>query len=324
VSANHTLTEKTGFARGFDYFKYVNWQGADMINAIVYSWEDIINKANKYFLWVHYIDPHHPYYAKSPWIEQYASENSKQIKRLGKMPPKKITLKIYKNPEKLADIVALYDSEINFLDSYVGKLIERFELDKNTLLIITSDHGEQFMEHGLIGHSNSLHKEELHVPLIVQFPGVSKMQSIERQVSLLDIMPTILQRLNTDQPEQTMGKPLMENGEMFSYIKKTFLNRKAPVNNFAELDSGFSLKAIIDPEWKYIYNYKNESEKLYNIMSDPLEQKNLADKNIEQCVYLKEQLSHWVSQAKTYPPKSQLFELSTEEKEQLKALGYLE
>jgi arylsulfatase A-like enzyme len=284
VASNHLLTATFGFARGFDYFKSVDWKTADQINRIVYTWEDKIKKAKKYFLWMHYIDPHIPYHPRSPWIDQYISGD-----------------------KKFKPLLARYDSEINYVDSYVGELIERFKLDKNTLLIITSDHGEQFLEHGRMRHSNNLHKEELHVPLIIKFPDISKMESIERQVSLLDVMPTILNALNTDQPEQTLGKPLMDNGGILSCLKKMLLSRRESRYNFAELDSNTTLKAIITPKWKYIYNYKNRSEQLYNIITDPLEQKNLLDKNIKLGNNLKGQLLQWVLNAKTYPPKSHLF-----------------
>lgn len=323
VSSNHTLTAEFGFARGFDYFNYVNWQSADLINEIVYSWEEKINKASRFFLWVHYIDPHYPYHPQSPWIEHYSSRNATDIAQLSRMPQGALVRTAEKNPEILSTILALYDSEINYVDSHVGQLIKKFELDKNTLLIITSDHGEQFLEHGRIGHAINLHKEELHIPLIIKFPDVSKMQSIERQASLLDIMPTILQAVNTDQPEQIIGRPLMENEGLVSYIQETLLSTKAAVYNFAELDSTATLKAIISPRWKYVYNYKNKSEQLYNIISDSSERNNLAVRYGKQGKHLKEQLLQWVSQAKQYPPKNLFFQLSREEKEKLETLGYL-
>ena len=71
----------------------------------------------------------------------------------------------------------------------------------------------------------------------------------------------------------------MENEGVLSYVKKTLLSRRGSVYNFAELDSNALLKAIITPKWKYIYDYKNESGQLYNIVSDPSEQKNILEKN---------------------------------------------
>ena len=87
---------------------------------------------------------------------------------------------------------------------------------------------------------------------------------------------------------------------------------------------GGSLKAIITPEWKHIYDYHKETDQLYNINSDPKEFNNLADKNSRQSNQLKEHLFKWVSNSKKYHTKSQKIPLSQEEKEQLEALGYLQ
>jgi len=229
---------------------------------------------------------------------------------------------IKKNPKTLSTVLALYDSEINYVDVCLGELIERFELDKNTLLIVTSDHGEQFMEHGNIGHSIDLHKEELHVPLIIKLPGVSKAQAVERQVSLVDVMPSILGLCNIDQPEHMVGKPLLENAGPRACPKEALPIGQAPAYNFAELESAI-LKAIITPQWKYIYDYEHETGELYNIISDPFEQINLIDTHPAQADNLKDQLFLWMAQARRFPPKNHLLQLSPDEKEKLETLGYL-
>ena len=311
VSSNHNLQAKLGFARGFDYFKYRGYHlgsaTAKHINELVYLWEDKIKKSGKYFLWVHYMDPHFPYDARSPWIERYIPQSSTNDEL-----------------QAQSNLVAPYDSEINYVDSYVGELIQKFELDKKTLLIITSDHGEQFLEHGRIGHSLSLHQEEIHVPLIIQLPGASEMVRIENQASLLDIVPTILHILDTDLPEQTIGKVLLKDKSPLNWLKTLFSRRGEARYIFSELDKKPTLKAIITPAWKYIYNYKNKTDQLYRIQSDPNEHNNLAVKNPTQCNQLKKELLNWVSTAKTYPVKNQSFELSQEEKEKLEAIGYLD
>jgi arylsulfatase A-like enzyme len=311
VSSNHNLQAKLGFARGFDYFKYRGYQlgsaTAKHINELVYRWEDKIKKSGKYFLWVHYMDPHSPYDARSPWIERYIPQSSTNDK-----------------PQASSRRVARYDSEINYVDSYLGKLIQKFDLDKNTLLIITSDHGEQFLEHGRRGHAWNLHQEEIHVPLIIQLPGASEMVRVENQACLLDIVPTILHTLNTDPPEQTIGEVLLKDKGPLNWLKTMFSRTSEARYIFSELDKISTLKAIITPVWKYIYNYKNKTEQLYSIKSDPNELNNLAVKNPKQCNQLKKALLNWAATAKTYPVKSQSFELSQEEKEKLKAMGYLD
>ena len=149
VASNLHLSERFGFARGFDYFKCLPFIPAPPVNKTIYSWEDEIKHSDKFFLWVHYFDPHHFYFARSPWIDDYSPPELTQKLNLPKKPWEELQAFIpvlEKDPEALSNLVALYDSEINFVDSYIGELIKRFEFDKNTLLIITADHGEEFLK----------------------------------------------------------------------------------------------------------------------------------------------------------------------------------
>ncbi len=323
VSSNHTLTAELGFARGFDHFTYLNWQPADVVNKLACAWDQVIRKSDRFFLWVHYIDPHSPYFPQAPWILRYSSENPAGIQQISRMPAAELVANVKTNPALLSTVQALYDSEINYVDLYVGELIKRLGLDQNTLLIITADHGEQFMEHGNMGHSIALHKEELQVPLIIKLPGTSAAQSIDQQASIVDVMPTILSLLGIDLPEQTMGTPLLDNRGVLTRLRKILPGRQSAGHRYAELDSRARLKAVIAPPWKYIYDYKAASGLLYNMISDPFEQKNLAGEQARQAADLRNQLLSFVSGAKSYPPRSQITQISTEEIEKLQTLGYL-
>jgi arylsulfatase A-like enzyme len=90
-----------------------------------------------------------------------------------------------------------------------------------------------------------------------------------------------------------------------------------------ELDRKFIMKSIMTPQWKYIYNYKDETEQLYNIEKDPKELYNLFDKEQERIGQFRERLFNWVSQSKKYPPGENLIELTPDEKEKLQNLGYI-
>ena len=326
VASNLHLSEKFGFARGFDYFKCLPFQGARLVNKNVYLWENEIKKSNKFFIWIHYFDPHHPYSARKPWVEKYTSKELTQKLNLSKkswFELLKFIPMFKEDPQALSNLIALYDSEINYVDFHLGKLIQKFELDKNTLVIITSDHGEEFLEHGFIGHGKNLYQETIHIPLIVKWPHSSKKEIVEKYVNLVDIMPTILHILNVISPEQTLGKSFWKKKGLLFWLKKTLLRKDTPNYNFAELDTGSILKTIITPEWKYIYNYRDKMEQLYNIKSDSKEVNNLIDKKTKQANQLKEQLFNWVLHSKKYPTKKNLFQLSPEEKEKLKGLGYI-
>jgi arylsulfatase A-like enzyme len=256
AASNLHLSKKLGFARGFNNFKCLFFQPAPFVNKIINSWENEIKKSDKFFIWAHYIDPHIPYSAKSPWIEKYASKEQTQKLSLFRKSTKKLNELIpalEKDPQALSNLIALYDSEINFVDSYVGELIQKFSSDNNTLVIITSDHGEGFLEHGLLDHGKSLYSEEINIPLIIKLPKQMSSKSIEQQVSLLDVMPTVLSLLNLPIPEQALGKPLIAlDGE-----EKNIPNRYL----FSELGrGGLDMKAIFTDEWKYVYNYGSITE----------------------------------------------------------------
>ena len=181
VASNLHLSEKFGFARGFDYFHCLPWVPAERVNGTIASWQDEIKNADKFFLWVHYFDPHHFYQARSPWIEDYTSQALTDELGLSQKTWSELTSLIpmlQQNPQALANLIALYDSEINFVDSAIGDLFKGLALDDNTLVIITADHGEEFLDHGGLGHGESLYQEVIHIPLIVKLPYREKKEIV--------------------------------------------------------------------------------------------------------------------------------------------------
>lgn len=327
VASNLHLGEQFGFGRGFDYFKCLPFLAAPQVNKTVFSWKDEIRHAEKFFLWIHYFDPHHYYHERSPWIADYTSPAlTKELELFKKSwgELKQLIPVFKKDPQTLSNLIALYDSEINFVDSSIGELFQTFELDNNTLIVITSDHGEEFLEKDQLGHGSNLFGETINIPLIVKLPQRFQKTEIKRHVSLLDVTPTILQSIDIKPPEQTLGKSLLQTNDLLFWLKKILLRSDTIKYNFSEMDTSSTLKAIITPEWKYIYDYKRESGKLYNIQVDPLELHDLVNKRVEESSHLKERLFRWVSTAKKYPTRKQDFQLTSEEKEKLKGLGYIQ
>ena len=119
-----------------------------------------------------------------------------------------------------------------------------------------------------------------------------------------------------------MGKSFFKKKGLLFWLKKTLLRMDASEYNYSELDLTNIYKTIITPEWKYIY--KGKTEQLYNLKSDPLELNNLIDKKTKHASQLKEKLFKWVSRSKKYHSKKHSLQPSPEEKERLKALGYIE
>jgi arylsulfatase A-like enzyme len=263
---------------------------------------------------VHYFDPHNPFHARIPWIDHYTPRALTRELELTKKSwdnlPRLVPM-LKKDPAALSNLIALYDSEINFVDFYIEKLIKKFKLDENTLIIITSDHGEEFLEHDNIGHSYNLYNETLCIPLIIKMPFSLERKIVEEQVTLLDIMPSILNLLKITPPEQALGKISLTKKETSEYI-------------FSELDRNARLKTILTSKWKYIYDYESKTSQLYNLKSDPSESQNLIRKEVSVGKQLHEQLFDWAEHAQKYPTTQENINLSEEEKEKLKELGYIE
>jgi arylsulfatase A-like enzyme len=330
VASNLHLGESLGFARGFDFFECLSFLPAPSVNKALFAWEDEIKKSNKFFLWIHYIDPHFPYHPRKPWINYYTSDRGKteNIAKLSipalweryvELTQDNQTQTKQEVTDFVNSLLALYDSDINYIDYYLRSVIQKFKLNKNTLIVITSDHGEGFFEHRILGHTYTLYQETIHIPLIVKLPRSTQGEIFSTQVNLVDIFPSILQLLNIDPPEHVVGKPfLSEDG-----IRKGLSEKEGRDCYFSELGS-FKSKAILTDDWKYIYNYDDETDQLYNLKKDPLETNNLAEKETVRCRNLKARMFEWVSNAKKYPVKEQCYSFTLEEKEKLEALGYIE
>jgi arylsulfatase A-like enzyme len=327
VSANLLLDESTGFASGFDHFEHLVSLPANDVNNGVFSFADTIRKADKYFLWVHYMDPHFPYHPREPWIDQYTSRaltskfdlHEKTYMELMKYAPK-----LENDPQALTNLVALYDSEINFVDDHIGELIDDLDLGNNTLIIITSDHGEEFLEHDCLTHGNNLYNSTIHIPLIIKLPNSAGKESVEHCVNLVDILPTILQLLNIDPAVQALGTSVFD-GERVSPDGDSLIPERDAMNRtFSEISKENELKTVITREYKYIHDYGHNREFLYDMASDPGEHINLINKRPKTAALLREMLTKWTASQQKYSTGKSLLKLAPEETEKLEALGYVE
>lgn len=111
------------------------------------------------------------------------------------------------DPDDHRQLMALYDGEIAWTDHHVGSMLEsleRYGVADDTLVVLISDHGEEFFEHGGKGHRHTLYDEQLWVPFILRFPGeLPSARRVGMQVRMIDVAPTLLDLLGVDPPRQT-------------------------------------------------------------------------------------------------------------------------
>lgn len=223
-----------------------------------------------FFLWVHYMDVHGPgvYTPLSDKIRGRLNKGELK-KRLDRTDSSQRICINY-----LADLINRYDSRIRYVDHAIENLFAHLEEDNildNSLVIITADHGQEFLDHGNLGHFPKLYEELIHVPLIIKGPGIPKGKKIDKLVQHLDIAPTILDMLGFSVPESFLGKNLLEETEQQGIISEV----ANETNEKVEIDLSQLKVAYRSEEWKYIYCAKGEDE-LYNMKEDPREERNLA------------------------------------------------
>jgi arylsulfatase len=169
----------------------------------------------------------------------------------------------------LQDLIDLYDTNLRHIDYQIGRLLEylvREGIYDNTIIIITSDHGEEFMEHGDLFHKEKLYNELIKVPLIIQHPEINKGLTIQKKVSHIDIAPSILDFLGMMEERRYQGKSIFEKIED---EEEDYVISEATSVTFNEKPK--RLFSITTGDMKYIYNLHEDTLKKYNLRKDPQE-----------------------------------------------------
>jgi arylsulfatase A-like enzyme len=178
-------------------------------------------------------------------------------------------------PNYTKDLVDLfYDSAVAYTDDQVGQLLDELRkrgLDKNTLVIIASDHGEGLLQHGHLAHAGSLYFDQLHVPLLIRFPGkVPAGERVSRPVSLAALPATVMHMLEL--PAAFPGRPL----PLSEAAAANDPARDEPLlAEFNTLQAARWKKSLLDSRWHYIYEFTTGAEELYDWRADPGETLNL-------------------------------------------------
>lgn len=259
--------------------------GVETNEAVMNSLLNLNKAERKLFLWIHYMDPHAPYICPPDLMEKFQFKSINFLRQLmlwGKMKHgvKKV------NKHELSELVNLYKAELRCIDYTIRKLLDNLKevniTRRNTYFIITSDHGEEFGEHGGFEHGFKLYDELLHVPLIISGPNINK-QIIQDPVSLIDLPPTILDLINVKKPSTFRGESLLP---LVNREERKENNYKGIISEAIEADGvrGYSYRTR---EWKYILllSKKGKKEELYNLVDDPNETVNLSEeglKNLEE------------------------------------------
>jgi arylsulfatase A-like enzyme len=176
----------------------------------------------------------------------------------------------------LAHLIALYDGEIAWTDTFLARIRERLEqagiLD-DTLIVVTSDHGTEFFEHGWKGHRTTLYDEVLHVPLVVRYPArVPAGVRVAAQSRSVDVAPTILDLCSVAPFADVSGTTLA------AFFRDAAIRSGPGARAISELDSvGRSLLSVRGTDWKVIGDRLRATTRTYDLRADPGEQSPIPD-----------------------------------------------
>ncbi|MBT8454204.1 MAG: sulfatase [Deltaproteobacteria bacterium] len=219
--ANGYVSNAFGFDQGWDhytnYIREARNTNASNVFGEAQSWIEK-HKEGRFFVYIQTIDPHVPYDPPAKFLKMYDAQPYS-----GQVQNRRTHLMLdeaKKNPKKYAftkrdkeRIEALHDGEISYHDEYFGKFLVKLRelgLEENTIVVVTSDHGEEFQEHGSWGHGHSVYQELLGVPLMFRWPGVVRAgERIAPVVSTMDIGPTVLEATGVAIPDVFEGRSLL-------------------------------------------------------------------------------------------------------------------
>lgn len=242
---------------------YVN---ADEITDHALKWAESVADDGPRFLWIHYMDVHHPYvppkrHQRAFRDEPIGERRAIQLRRKMIESPGEVT------ESELADIVDLYDAEIRFTDEQIGRLIDTVrESWGDVTALVTADHGEEFLDHGQFSHYATFYDEVLHVPLLYD-DGSGDGTEHDNLVGLLDVAPTLVESAGLTQPSNFYGDSLLSalDGDEWS--------REHVIGDWENTNTGDRRFSYRDREWKYIRT--EDGEELYDLTTDPDERENV-------------------------------------------------
>jgi arylsulfatase len=366
VVSNHlVLGNSSGFEQGFDYYyanpretdpaftliaacllnRYVPdlpwltvvpFKRADAINAEAAHWLELHSR-QPFFLFINYMEPHTPYHPPYPYGRRWRSAG----------PPANFfgphgiwhgfSRAVNEGKRVVSDaerehLLSLYKGELHYLDEQVSAFIERLKqlgIYDNSMILITSDHGEAFSEHGLVEHQRVLYQELIRVPLLVKLPaGQEPPLQPAGPVSLVDLFPTILATAGIPHGAGSGAGSIFEAQSPEIFCETHSVGDESGPEFRRRF--GTSLYSLIHANYKLIYS-STKAYEFYDLSIDPLEMNNLIKSGLEPDVAvamseMKARLASRIEQlhANRLVPAESGSALDEEIRSRLKAIGYIQ
>ena len=322
------------FKDGYDT-SFVERQSATTITDLALEYIESVHN-DRFFVHIQYMDLHPPIEPPAPYFDLFltpeAGPRDERHKEWAFSRGRDLTTDDFVDFRD--NKLALYDGALRYIDNEIGRLVDTLdslEILEDTLIVVTSDHGEEFWDHAEleaslggdprgyygIGHGHSLFEELLRVPLLFFGPGASSGLTVDDPTSLLDLAPTMLGLLDVRIPEQMLGKnhrSVVGGGEMTPSVS-TPIYAESPAY-------GPNAWCLIEGGWKVIAR-DDGVRLLYDLTSDPRETHDLASDNLELERKMQDRLDSFRSALAPIEPTDAV-DIDGRTEEQLRSLGYIE
>ncbi len=313
--------------------------GARRINRIAKNWiSKRVSSERPFYMFINYMECHAPLNAPEPYKSMYlpGGIDERKLDQVANMGHWEYIMDGYELDGSEHEILeALYNSELTYTDYRVHELYD-FLADNgildNTLLIITSDHGDELGEHNLLYHSLCLYDTILRVPLIIRYPEIFGKRVVKEQVQLLDIFPTVLDALGLDESIEDIDGQSFLNGPQREFAIAEYFGFHHTRERIKELFPGLNhdalekydrrLTVIRTDEHKFI-QVSNDEDELYDLSLDPGELNNIIHEEKEMARELQDKLKAWEESLDTEEMDTEVV-IDERTKRRLRNLGYIE
>jgi arylsulfatase A-like enzyme len=324
LSEAGNISPRFGFGQGVDkfprlFFRVLRDQRL-MEKKLHQSFRDFTEKPGPMFAYLHFRAPHFPIIPPPPFRDMFRSSGRKvhRQRRLVFDIPELVKKGHRFTPAEIAEITDDYDSAIRFADDRVGRLIRRLKERgwyENSLIIFTSDHGEALYEHGELGHGFNVYNETSLVPLIVKFPASMNLKGrVERIVKLADIFPTVAALLN--------DRVDVDGQSLFQAVFNREMNDDLAISTSFHTIADFGIRWR---DWYYLIRTKDNSEELYHLSVNPLE--DVSGTQADVLLFLRGKFLNWLMENDQQDDIGEILDLKKLPKDvldHLRTFGYIE
>jgi arylsulfatase A-like enzyme len=325
VSTNPLVSRGTNLARGFETFVELGrGRGtarptAVEVNGLFLEWLQA-NAGRRFLGYLHYMDVHGPYRPpkafrpdEPPEVRDVVLRGQVDRVQQSMQGPAGRPL----TDRELDHLLALYDGVIRSWDAELARLVRGLEaagVADSTIVVVTSDHGEGFLEHGVLKHGVNLYDELIRVPLVFHGPGMTA-RTVSAQAQGIDLVPTLAAILGLEAPVGLPGRNLLDGSAAPAAISETRWG-------FGPDGATTDLVSMRTGRWKLIHSPAAGEFELYDLAADPRERVNRIGTAAE-AEGLRGQLRRWEETAPAPPPSSSMAG-DPELQEKLQALGYVD